>query len=100
MRAQVGDIPSGEVFHVPADGTLEGGQGAIRRVNFLTGAKGEKPRTLLQLVNEKLAGQGKPAAMRVDLRFGFGPQGQIFLLNKRDGVIRLMVPDGASRPRL
>ena len=28
-----------------------------------------------------------------DLRFGVGPEGQVFLLNKGDGVIRLLVPD-------
>jgi hypothetical protein len=29
---------------------------------------------------------------RADLRFGHGPDGQIFLLNKADGVIRRLVP--------
>jgi hypothetical protein len=40
---------------------------------------------------EKNAAQGKPAASRADLRFGQGPDGQIFVLNKRDGIIRLLV---------
>jgi len=48
---------------------------------------------LLQLIQEKNTAQGKPAATRADLRFGYGPNGQIFILNKRDGVIRLLVPD-------
>ena len=30
--------------------------------------------------------------MRADLRMGVGPNGQIFVLNKRDGTIRLLVP--------
>jgi hypothetical protein len=38
--------------------------------------------------------QGKTPATRADLRFGSGPDGQIFLLNKRDGIIRLLVADG------
>jgi hypothetical protein len=56
-------------------------------------------KTLLQLIREKNAAQGKEAAPRADLRFGVGPQGQLFVLNKRDGIIRLLVPDGAAPSR-
>jgi hypothetical protein len=49
-------------------------------------------KAFLQVIKEKNAAQGKPAASRADLRFGEGPDGQIFLLNKRDGTIRLLVP--------
>ena len=45
------------------------------------------------VIKEKNAQQGKPPATRADLRFGLGPDGQIFVLNKGDGVIRLLVPD-------
>jgi hypothetical protein len=45
------------------------------------------------LIREKNAAQGKTPATRADLRFGQGPDGQILVLNKRDGVIRLLVPD-------
>ena len=48
---------------------------------------------LLQLIQEKNAAQGKPPATRADLRFGPGSDGRIFVLNKRDGTIRLLVPD-------
>ena len=51
-----------------------------------------KSKTLLQLVQEKNREQGRSPATRVDLRFGTGPNTQIFLLNKRDGTIRLLVP--------
>ena len=37
--------------------------------------------------------QKKPPTTRADLRFGDGPNGQVFLLNKHDGTIRLLVPD-------
>jgi hypothetical protein len=47
-------------------------------------------------VREKDAAQGKPPARRADLQFGVGPDGQIFVLNKRDGVIRLLVADRAT----
>ena len=84
-----GDNPSGEIFYINADRQPAGGQDAIRRVMF--DDKGTQ-KTLLQLIREKNAAQGKPAAARADLRLGRGPRGQIFVMNKRDGVIRVLVP--------
>jgi glucose/arabinose dehydrogenase len=84
-----GDNPSGEIFYLNADKLPNGGQDQIRRIMF--NDKGTN-KTLLQLIREENNAQGKPAAPRADLRFGRGPRGQIFVLNKRDGVIRLFVP--------
>ena len=84
-----GDNPSGEVFYVHADRLPIGGQDAIRRI--LLNDKGES-KTLLQLIHEKNREQGRSPAARAELRFGTGPNTQIFLLNKRDGIIRLLVP--------
>jgi hypothetical protein len=42
-------------------------------------------------IQEKNARQGKMPATRADLRFGEGPDGRIFLINKRDGIIRQLV---------
>ena len=36
--------------------------------------------------------KGKPPAPRADLRLAVGPQRQMFVLNKHDGIIRLLVP--------
>jgi hypothetical protein len=36
--------------------------------------------------------QGRMLATRADLRMGMGPNGQLFILNKRDGTIRLVMP--------
>jgi glucose/arabinose dehydrogenase len=83
-----GDNPSGEVFFVSADDLPEGGASGIGRV--LLNDEGEAKK-LLQIVQEKNAEQGREPAGRVDLRFGSGPDGQVFLLNKQDGVIRLLV---------
>ena len=83
-----GDGPSGEVFYFPADDLPEGGQ-AMRRVLFRDGAGA---RTLLQLVQKENVNQGRTAATRADVRIDTGPNGQIFLLNKHDGVIRRLVP--------
>jgi hypothetical protein len=79
-----GDNPSGEVFYFSADRLPSGGQDAIRRVLFNSGGSAK---TLMQLIKEK-----KPSAPRADLRFGLGPDNQVFLLNKQDGTIRRIVP--------
>lgn len=84
-----GDNPSGELFYVDADAPPKGGSEAIRRILF--NDKGQQ-KTLLQLIRERNAAQGKPAAPRADLRLAVGPQGQLFVLNKRDGIIRLLTP--------
>jgi hypothetical protein len=84
-----GDNPSGEIFYINADRLPAGGQDAIRRILF--DDRGTS-KTLLQLVREKNTQQGKKPATRADLRFGEGPAGQIFVLNKHDGTIRLLMP--------
>ena len=83
-----GDNPSGEIFYINADNLPKGGQDSIHRILF--NDKGAS-KTLLRLIQEKNVAQGKPPANRADLRFGPGPNGQIFVLNKHDGTIRLLV---------
>jgi hypothetical protein len=83
-----GDNPSGEIFYVNADNLPKGGQSFHRILLNDNGVA--KP--YLQVIKEKNVAQGKMPATRADLRFGEGPDGQIFLLNKRDGIIRLLVP--------
>ncbi len=87
------DQPSGEIFYVQADDLPSGGQDAIRRILLNDGGEAK---TLLQLIQEKNAEQGRSPAPRADLRFGPGPGDQVFLLNKYDGIVRLLVPDGAG----
>jgi hypothetical protein len=48
-------------------------------------------KTLLELVQEKNVDQGREPTPRVDLHFGRGPGGRVFLLNKWDGVVREIV---------
>jgi glucose/arabinose dehydrogenase len=88
-RMLFGDMPSGEMFHVSADELPNGGQDAIRRVLFVTGA-GAAPRTALEIIQEKNRAQGKAPATRADLRFDANAAGRIFLLNKADGTIRVI----------
>ncbi len=85
-----GDNPSGEMFYVHADKLPPGGgQDAIRRIVF---SDQGQTKTLLDLVKEKNMSQNRKPATRADLRFGEGPDGRIFILNKWDGVIREIVP--------
>ena len=84
-----GDNPSGEIFYVSADDLPKGGQDAIRRILF--NDKGS-PKTLLQLIQDTNRAQGKTPATRADLRLAVGPEGRLFVLNKRDGVIRQLIP--------
>lgn len=79
-----GDNPSGEVWAVPADTLTSGGQASIRRV--LMNDAGT-PKSLLELIR-----QTKPEARRADLRMGSGPEGEVFILNKQDGIVRKLVP--------
>jgi len=85
-----GDNPSGEMFYVNVDKLpRNGGQDAIRRIVF--NDKGQT-KNLFDLVKAKTAEQGKKPPTRADLRYGEGPDGRIFILNKWDGVIREIVP--------
>ena len=81
------DLTSGEIFAVNADDLPDGGQHGMRRVLLNDGGS---PRPLLEIIQAKNAAQQRQEANRADLRFGFGPDDQLFLLNKADGVIRLV----------
>ena len=83
-----GDNPSGEIFYVNADKLPNGGQDAIRRV--LLNDNGTA-KTFLQVISEKRQALGRGPASRADLRFGSGPDNRVFLLNKQDNTIRLLV---------
>jgi hypothetical protein len=87
-RVLFGDFPSGEIFHFDADAPPNGGNRGFHRVLLRNNGSA---RTLLQLIQEKNRQQGREAATRADLRFGDGPDGQVLLLNKADGTIRLLV---------
>jgi len=88
-RVIFGDMVSGEIFHVSADELPQGGQDAIRRVLL---REGDGARTFLEVMRAHASRQGVTAPDRTDLRFGTGPDGRLFLLNKHDGVIRELVP--------
>ena len=87
-RVLFGDLPSGEVFYFDADNLPDGGPDAIRRVLF---SHDGEVKSFLRIIEEKLTAQDRTSTGRADLRFGTGPDGQLFLLNKHDGTIRRVV---------
>ncbi|MEM6750143.1 MAG: PQQ-dependent sugar dehydrogenase [Planctomycetota bacterium] len=55
--------------------------------------------SLLDLINDARVSDGEGTFFRTDLRFGIGPDGELYVLNKRDGRVRKVVgvvgvPDG------
>ena len=96
-----GDLPSGEVFYFSADDLPNGGAAAIRRILLTTDGpiddEGDWPgrgqgKTLLELIRARNVAEGRKQANRADLRFGTSAAGDVFLLNKGDGVIRRLQP--------
>ncbi len=82
------DLPSGEFFYVSADDPPNGGQSAVKRILLKDGGTAK---TLMDVIRDRNARLGKEAPRRVDLRIGEGPNNDVFLLNKADGVIRKLV---------
>ena len=66
------------------------GNAVFHRVLLRLG--GAEPKTSLQIIRDKNAVQGKSAASRADLQFGASQDGRVFLINKGDGTIRVLVP--------
>ncbi|MCB1671513.1 MAG: PQQ-dependent sugar dehydrogenase [Gammaproteobacteria bacterium] len=88
-----GDNPNGELFYVAADTPANGGQQQIRRI--LLNDNGTA-RPFWELVKASSRAQGRDVSEDTDLRFGLGRNGELFLLNKRDGLVRKLLPAGTA----
>jgi len=86
-----GDAVSGEIFYFDANILPDGGKEGIRRI--LLREESGNASTLLKIIQKKNEQQGRDATPRADLRFGSGPNHQVFLLNQQDGTIRVLVED-------
>ena len=82
------DLLSGEIFYVDADNLPNGGQDPIRRVLLNSG---DGPKNMMQLIQDANRAQGKAEASRADTRIDTA-NGQVFILNKGDSIIRRLVP--------
>jgi glucose/arabinose dehydrogenase len=76
-----GDIVNGRVFHVPEQ---ELRFGRLATIHELTLLRQGRPVRLLDHVH------GQPG--RVDLRFGQGEDGEVYILTKQDGMVRKLRP--------
>ncbi|WP_159717005.1 PQQ-dependent sugar dehydrogenase [Geminicoccus flavidas] len=72
-----GDIVNGRVFHVPVAELRLGRQATIRELTFRHKGRAVTLQNLVQGMNG-----------RVDLRFGQGENGEVYILTKQDGMIR------------
>jgi hypothetical protein len=73
------------MFYVSADKVPSGGQAPLRRILFKDGAG--QPKRFLELIQAK-----RPGATRADLRIHQASDGRVFLVNKGDGVVRVLAP--------
>jgi hypothetical protein len=83
-RYVFGDIVNGRLFTVDVDDLVQGSQAPIEELTLFY--QGQE-RTLLQILGNDL---------RADLRFGMDEDGEIYVLSKRDGWVRMLVPEPAS----
>ena len=88
-----GDLVSGRVFHAPLAALDGSGQAGIEVLRLVDSADGQE-KSLLEMI-----GGGVPAP-RADLRFGRDDLGRIYLLTKRDGVVRRLLPRTHGIPAL
>jgi hypothetical protein len=93
-KVLLSDLPSGELLYFDADRPPRGGSAGLHRVLLRT--RGGQPTSLLRLISARNAQQGKPPASRVDLRMSAAADGRVFLLNKADGMIRVLVRTGTE----
>jgi glucose/arabinose dehydrogenase len=76
-----GDLVNGRIFVVDVDALVQGSQAQVEE---LTLTRDGAPTTLLALLG---------GDFRADLRFGLDDAGEIYLLTKRDGMVRMLVPE-------
>jgi hypothetical protein len=80
-----GDIQNGRIFAVGTDDMSSAGPVATDRIDEILLSHNGETKTMFQLVRET-----SPDASRVDLRFGQGQNGELYVLSKQDGYVRRM----------
>ncbi len=91
------DFPTGLLFTLDVDNdALDGGQDGILELRPLDDEM--DPSRLLELINVARLDRGLAVTNRADIRFGLNTPGELFILNKQDGIIRQLtvVPEPAS----
>lgn len=87
-----GDNPKGLIYilDVESDPLDGGGEGwtELIPIDVETGEE----RRLISLINAERASLGLGNSGRADLRFSVNTPGEVFILNKNDGMLRMLVP--------
>lgn len=86
-----GDLRSGRVFHADASSLDGSGQVSFSVLRLIDATDGQE-KSLLEMIG------GGIAAPRADLRFGTDDFGRVYLVTKRDGSVRLLVPQPVPLP--
>jgi hypothetical protein len=93
-----GDNPKGVfyILDVDSDPLDSGGEGWSELI-AIEESSGQQKR-LITMINEERALLGLPVANRADLRFSVNTPGEVFVLNKQDGVVRMLtfVPEPST----
>jgi hypothetical protein len=94
-----GDNPKGVLYILDVDSDpLDGGGEGWSELIAIEESSGQQKR-LITMINEERALLSLPAANRADLRFSVNTPGEVFILNKQDGVLRTLtfiVPEPSS----
>jgi hypothetical protein len=94
-----GDNPKGVFYILDVDSdALDGGGEGWSELIAIEESTGEQKR-LITMINEERALLGLPEANRADLRFSVNTAGEVFILNKQDGVLRMLttpIPEPSS----
>ena len=87
-----GDNPKGLLYLLDVDSDpLAGGGAGWTELIPLEIATGQQ-RRLIALINAERARQGLGNSGRADLRLSVNTPGEVFVLNKNDGILRMLVP--------
>ena len=92
------DFPTGLIFTLDVDNDpLDGGQDGLLELQPLD--ENLQPVRLLELINKTREARGLRAATRADTRFGINTPGEVYVLNKQDGVVRRLaaVPEQGTQ---
>ena len=84
------DFPTGLLFYIDADNLPAEMAGQAPIQELLLTEDGTTNTRLLNLIRDSVS------TSRADTRFGFGANGEVFILNKHDGVIRQIIPEPAT----
>ena len=87
----ISDFPRGILITLDVDNDpLDGGQDGLNEVRPLD--ENLQPSRVLDLINQVRSDRGLSESTRADLRYGTNTPGEVYILNKHDGILRRLAP--------